>query len=334
MYVDILNSANMACNILNSKLQYYSSPAGIKILVYDFFPSINNITQVPASRRNINMARTTYEYVNGYLDQSFQGIPPMNLLTESDYELQLNNYISQLTNLIKGFEIIHKPLKEMYTSYKQASIKEGVTGVVGIDVGLLFDAVTLFPFVPPEGVNVILDKESYIRSLNRTFVTVAFSQAAYNQMYDRYLLGMNYDIRQFGEPMVEQGLYTLLSQCISIQDLSRVIAQATPTDITVQELTSAIKGETANNPLLYQRFAMYLDNMRNMYGIRDNVALPLLAYHPAAAGTYQHKANKKIGIDLGETFVTNYYTIDRFYKEEQPGLQLGYNPDYNIIRGL
>ena len=335
MFVDILNSANMACNILNSKMQYYTTTIGLKILVYDFFPSINNMVQVPASPRNINIAKASYEYVNGYLNQTFQGISPISLLNESDYEMQFKSFISQLQAAMPNFDIVHKPLKDMYASYRLASMKDGVMGVVGLDIVLLLDSVQLFPFVPPEGVNVILDKESYIRALNRTFVTVSFSQAAYNIMYDRYLVGMNYDPKQYGEPMLEQGLYVLLQQATSIQDLSTVIMNMVPHDITEQEIKAAVTGGGNENPILYQRFTMYLDNMRNMYGIRDNVALTLLVYHPYVAGKFQHKANKQIGIDLSETFITNYYTIDKIYQNNQSDLNVnGYNPEYDIIRSL
>lgn len=334
MYIDILNSANMASNILTQKMAYYSSPAGIKILVYDYFPSINNQTYVPASYRNINEVKTTFEYVNGYLNQSGQGLPPVSLLSESDYELQLNSFVTQLTNLLPGYEVITKNVKEMYNAYKLASIKEGIVGVVGIDVGLLFDATTLFTYVPPEGVNIILDKESYIRALNRTFVTVSFSQAAYNMMYEKYLTGMGYDVRQYGEPILEDGLYNVLKSSTSIQDLSNIIGSATPPDITVNEISDAVKGEASKNPILYQRFSLYLDNMRMVYGIRDNVALPLLAYHPLVAGVYQHRANKTIGIDISETYVTNYYTIDRFFQREDHELAVYNNPDLDQIRGL
>lgn len=336
MFVDILNSANMACNIINSKMQYYTTTIGLKILVYDFFPSINNMVQVPASPRNINVAKASYEYVNGYLNQTFQGISPIGLLNEADYEAQFRSYINQLQSVMPNFDVIHKPIKDMYTSYRLASMKDGVTGVVGIDIVLLIDSIPLFPFVPPEGVNVILDKESYIRSLNRTFVTVSFSQAAYNIMYDRYLVGMNYDIKQYGEPMLEQGLYTLLQQARSIQDLSSIVVNMVPHDITEAEIKEAVTGGGRDNPMLYQRFSMYLDNMRNMYGIRDNVALTLLVYHPYAAGKFQHKANKQVGIDLSETFITNYYTIDKIrHQDNTSDLSIGgYNPEYDIIRSL
>lgn len=334
MYIDILNAANMANTILSQKMAYYSSPAGIKILVYDYFPNINNQTFVPASYRNINEVKTSFEYVNGYLNQSGQGLPPVSLLSESDYEIQLNSFVTQLTNLIPGYEIITKSVREMYNAYKLASMKEGIIGVVGLEVGLLFDATTLFTYVPPEGVNIILDKESYIRALNRTFVTISFSQASYNLLYEKYLTGMGYDVRQYGEPVLEDGLYNVLKNARSIQDLASIIGAATPPDITVNEISDAVKGDALKNPILYQRFAVYLDNMRMNYGIRDNVALPLLTYHPLVAGVYQHRANKTIGIDISETYVTNYYTIDRFYQREEHDLAVYNNPDLVQIRGL
>lgn len=268
-------------------------PSMESIYINEFYPYGKGenecVVRVPRSDED-NGVNWIFSDIDAF-DELTDGGPSNEFIYDAEsYRLELEDFKDRFRMQFPNVNIYSKEVDILYAQYKAASKNIDCTGVVNLSDVDRFAKISLFRYIPPEGMYLPLCLESYYNSLQRAIPELSIDYIGLRKMHECYLKDGFNDVDRDELYNAEE-----LDNCIDIEEAIDFVEDGLRDVRSLKDSDILDVHRGCEGPKVRVEFDPYFDFM-NRYGFRESDARKILVYSKGLVGEWLNKIKQENGI--------------------------------------